>query len=47
MCGLTPFASSATSLPVAGAIDRPSMLWPAAIMTFSYFGLRSMIGRLS
>ena len=36
--GSTPPSSSATSLPVAGAIDRPSMLWPAAIITFSHGG---------
>ena len=31
MCGDEPLTISATSLPVAGAIDRPSMLWPAAM----------------
>ncbi len=45
--GLSSLSSSATSLPVAGAIESPSMLWPAAITTFSIAGLRSMIGRLS
>src|SRR5437762_1277207 len=47
MWGGTPVTSSATSWPVAGAIERPSMLCPAAMTTFSYFGLWSMIGKLS
>jgi len=38
---------SATSFPVPVAIDRPSMLCPAAINTLLATGARSMIGRLS
>src|SRR2546430_961998 len=47
MCGVVPPSSSATRRPVAGAIDTPSMLCPAAISTLDSVGLRSMIGRLS
>ena len=44
MCGVASFKISATSRPVPGDIDTPSMLCPAAITTFSMAGLRSMIG---
>jgi hypothetical protein len=46
MWGSRPPRSSATSFPVAGAIEMPSMLWPAAIMTFG-IRVRPMMGRLS
>src|SRR5262249_46464224 len=47
MWAATPARSSATSFPVAGAIDAPSMLWPAAMRTLAADGLRSMTGRPS
>ena len=45
--GARPRASRRPACPWPGAIDRPSMLWPAAMITLSRAGLRSMIGRLS
>ena len=44
MCGFAPPIISATSFPVAVAIDSPSMLCPAAISTFRIAGLRSITG---
>src|SRR5262249_27709608 len=44
MCGFSPLSNSATSLPVAVAIDGPAMLCPAAISNLLAAGARPTPG---